>query len=144
MKKFTTKMTVVGMLVILFLALSGSTAFADGGRYHKVHYGENLFRIGLKYGVHYQRIAEANNLYSPHHIYAGQVLYIPERSNRGHCYYNNCGGRHERAHKVVYGETLSSIGYHYGVSPWAIARANNIYNIDHIYVGQVLHIPQGH
>ncbi|MEA3460088.1 MAG: LysM peptidoglycan-binding domain-containing protein, partial [Chloroflexota bacterium] len=46
-------------------------------------------------------------------------------------------------HVVKRGETLSYIGQLYGVSPWAIARANSIPNPNLIYVGQVLLIPRG-
>ncbi|MCI0476057.1 MAG: LysM peptidoglycan-binding domain-containing protein [Anaerolineales bacterium] len=42
---------------------------------------------------------------------------------------------------VRYGDTLDGIGWHYGVSAWAIARANGIWNPNHIYAGQVLYIP---
>jgi LysM repeat protein len=44
-------------------------------------------------------------------------------------------------HIVKAGETLFSLGRLYGVSPWAIARANNLPNPDLIYVGQALVIP---
>jgi LysM repeat protein len=46
-------------------------------------------------------------------------------------------------HWVRWGETLSSIGRYYGVSPWAIASANQLYNPNHIYAGQRLYIPGG-
>ena len=44
-------------------------------------------------------------------------------------------------HTVRYGETLSSIGWRYGVNPYTIARANGLHNPNYIYAGQVLHIP---
>lgn len=44
-------------------------------------------------------------------------------------------------HIVRYGETLFSIGRWYGVSPWAIARANGLVNPNRIYAGQRLVIP---
>ena len=53
---------------------------------------------------------------------------------------NASGGMY---HTVSYGETLYSIGRYYGVNPHAIARANNLYNPDYIYAGQVLYIPSG-
>lgn len=46
-------------------------------------------------------------------------------------------------HIVRYGETLFSIGRWYGVSPWAIARANGLVNPNYIYAGQRLTIPCG-
>ncbi len=46
-------------------------------------------------------------------------------------------------HYVRRGETLASIGRRYGVSYWAIARANGISNPNRIYAGQNLVIPGG-
>jgi len=46
-------------------------------------------------------------------------------------------------HWVARGETLFSIGRHYGVNPWAIASANGLANPNRIYVGQRLYIPAG-
>jgi len=44
-------------------------------------------------------------------------------------------------HRVQYGETLFSIGRRYGVSPYAICRANRLYNCNYIWQGQSLWIP---
>jgi LysM repeat protein len=46
-------------------------------------------------------------------------------------------------HTVRYGETLSSIGRWYGVNPYTICRANNLYNCNYIWRGQRLWIPRG-
>ena len=45
-------------------------------------------------------------------------------------------------HRVRYGESLSSIGYRYGVSPYTICSTNHLYNCDHIRAGQRLWIPE--
>lgn len=45
-------------------------------------------------------------------------------------------------HRVRYGETLSSIGYRYGVNPYAICHANRLSNCNHIRAGQRLWIPR--
>jgi len=45
--------------------------------YHRVRRGETLYRIGLRYGVSWREIAEANYLRNPNRIYAGQTLCIP-------------------------------------------------------------------
>jgi LysM repeat protein len=47
-------------------------------------------------------------------------------------------------HTVRPGQTLSSIGRIYGVSPWAIASHNGILNPDRIYAWQVLAIPNAY
>ncbi len=44
---------------------------------------------------------------------------------------------------VVPGDNLSSIAARYGISLQALAAANNIWNPNHIYSGQVLTIPTG-
>ena len=46
-------------------------------RAHTVRTGENLYRIGLRYGVNWLQIAAANGIGYPYTIYAGQVLIIP-------------------------------------------------------------------
>lgn len=46
-------------------------------------------------------------------------------------------------HVVQPGQTLTSIAGWYGVTTWAIANANGVWNPNYIYVGQVLVIPYG-
>jgi len=46
--------------------------------YHTVSWGETLYKIGLRYNLTWKPIAQANNLTNPNHIYAGQVLCIPD------------------------------------------------------------------
>jgi len=69
----------VGIVLALGLAWLPGTAHARSQcvAWHQVQPGENLYRIGLRYGVHYTTIAAANGLPSPNWIYAGQVLCIP-------------------------------------------------------------------
>jgi spore germination protein len=158
MNKYMKKSVVIAILVIAIFMLTVPMAFASGGNYHKVRYGDTLYSIGRYYGVSANAIAKANSLYNPNRIYAGQVLYIPSYGYDG-CYdpcddyyhdssYGHSGKYHDgylpkNHHKVARGETLSSIAYYYGVSPWEIAQANHIYNLNRIYAGQVLYIPGG-
>lgn len=44
-------------------------------------------------------------------------------------------------YRVKDGDTLSSIAANYGVDLWTVARANQIYDLDHIFTGQLLVIP---
>lgn len=162
MKKYFKKSLLIAVLVVALLAVTVSVAFASGGTYHRVSYGETLFSIGRYYGVNPYAIADANDLYNPNHIYAGQVLYIPSYHHYDGCnyncdgyqdgyydgYYDGCydctdyyDGYAPNHHVVAYGETLTSIAYYYGISPWALAQANRIYNLNRIYAGQVLYIP---
>jgi len=55
----------------------------------------------------------------------------------------NGGGGCDSYHTVQYGDTLYSIGRRYGVSPQQIVHLNSLANPDHVYVGQILHIPCG-
>ncbi len=47
-------------------------------------------------------------------------------------------------HTVQYGETLYSIGRHYGIDPRRIAEANGLSGLDYVYAGQILHIPSSY
>lgn len=99
---------------------------------HTVRPGENLFRIGLAYGIGWVQIAEANGLVSPSQIYVGQVLKIPV---------NRPGPTPEFTHEVRPGESLLRIALLYGI-PWTtIAQANDLTSPYVIYPGQMLVIP---
>lgn len=47
------------------------------GRTYTVQPGDNLFRIGLRFGVSYAAIASLNGIPYPYNVYVGQVLKIP-------------------------------------------------------------------
>jgi spore germination protein len=117
------------ILGLLTTTVSYAAPPAYGPIYHCVRYGETLFSIGRLYGVNPYAIASANYLPNPNRIYAGQMLLIPA------C--RPC----PRVHIVACGETLLAIARKYGVSAWAIARANGIWNLNCIYAGQRLVIP---
>ncbi len=137
---------ILGLALLLQLVLVPASSAApppSGGFWHHVRYGETLFSIGRLYGVNAYTICHANGLKNCNHIWAGQSLWVPAdmyphpgpvphpRPHPG------CGAYHT----VHYGQTLYGIGRHYGVSPWAIAAANGIYNLNRIYAGQRLCIP---
>jgi LysM repeat protein len=130
----------LGVLIALVLStLVGAQAVwaapNESGPVHIVRYGETLSGIAARYGVNMWAIARANCIANPSRIYAGQRLIIP------------AGGRPApipwggRVHIVRYGETLSGIAFRYGVSMWAIVRANGIANPSFIYAGQRLVLP---
>lgn len=94
--------------------------------------GDNLYRIGLRFGISWVQIAEANGLDNPNQVYAGQTLKIPTSLP---------GPTPEFTHVVRQGETIFRIAQLYGV-PWtAIAEANEIESPYTIYAGQTLIIP---
>jgi LysM repeat protein len=147
MKTYMRKSVFVLVLVVALLALTVSIAAAkgdtSGGVYHTVSYGDTLYSIGRYYGVNPYAIARANNLYNPNYIYAGQVLYIPQGYYPSPGGQPPCGDQGGAQHRVRYGETVSSIARMYGTSVWAITQANNLYNPNYIYAGQLLYIPSG-
>ncbi|MCA9972893.1 MAG: LysM peptidoglycan-binding domain-containing protein, partial [Anaerolineales bacterium] len=50
---------------------------AQGEQIHIVQLGENLFRIGLRYGIAYEELGAYNGIPAPYTIYPGQEIRIP-------------------------------------------------------------------
>lgn len=65
--------------VLLLLVLSGMLIVPAVAQQttHTVARGENLFRIGLRYGCSISEMARANNISNPARIFVGQVLVVP-------------------------------------------------------------------
>jgi LysM repeat protein len=106
------------------------------GTTYTVKQGDRLFSIGRMFGVNPYSIAQANNILPPYIIYPGQVLNIP--GTTGGTVTPVPGGR---THLVAPGENLFRISLRYGTTVQAIAAANNIANVNLIFIGQVLRIP---
>ncbi len=105
---------------------------------HTVVRGETLYSISRKYNVSVAALADANHLINPTHITIGQQLILPGAPTAATGYTpDGVAG----THVVARGETLTSIGSRYGVSPWALAQVNNISNPALLYAGQILTIP---
>jgi LysM repeat protein len=101
-----------------------------------VQAGENLFRIALKYGLSYQRLAAFNGITNPHVIRVGQEIKIPPSGEPG---ITPVPG--EKVHVVKAGENLFRIALSYGTSYQRLADANGLSYPYLIYVGQRLIIP---
>jgi LysM repeat protein len=70
--------------ILLLLAIAvGSAVGCAGSRrdgfYYTVRNGDNLYRIGLRYGVPHREIARANHVHDVHAIAVGTRLWIPGR-----------------------------------------------------------------
>jgi LysM repeat protein len=125
---------IVGLVLVLIGVLiipANAAPPKSGPVYHCVRRGENLTRIAWRYGTTVWSIAQLNGIANPNHIYAGQVLLIYP----GTSYYPY------NVYVVRWGDTLTSIAWRFGTSSWAIAQANGIYNLNYIYAGQRLIIP---
>jgi hypothetical protein len=133
------------LAVVLLTAATPSPAAAMGPAYHIVCPGETLSSIAWKYGLSTWAIANANHLWNPNFIYVGQALVIPFAPQPMHPPVSvpiqgfvpgpACGMR------VNYGDTMTGIAWRLRVDPWALARANGIYNLNWIYACQWLRIP---
>lgn len=117
--------------------------------YH-IRWGDTLSHLAYRYGTSVNAIVQANpqKIVNPNLIYAGDTIEIPVGTVTpppvtpppvtpppvtpppdGTTYV------------VQYGDTLSSIARRFGTTVNAIADANDIYDVDRIYVGQILVIP---
>lgn len=111
-------------------------ALAEGSVVHIVQPGENLYRIGLRYGLTTSALATANGLGNVGHIYVGQQLTIPTGGTTPSPSISSSG-----AHTVQRGENLYRIALRHGLTAQALAAANGLANVNHVYVGQRLVIP---
>lgn len=112
---------------------------ASGYGTHTVTYGDTLSGIAVYHGVSMQALMAANGISNPNHIYVGQVLRIPGGSSGGWGGSYGCSAYYT----VKPGDGLYRIARWYGTDAYAIAQANNLLNLNAIYVGQVLCIPGG-
>jgi LysM repeat protein len=145
--------------------ISWQTASAEN-LIHIVQPNENLFRIGLKYGVSWVAIMQANGLTSTT-IYVGQELIIPVDAAATSAAPEPLATPEAAAtpeapatpvaatpvaetpvapaasatYTVQRGDTLFRIAARFGVPAADIAAANNLYNPSLIYAGQMLYIP---
>lgn len=114
---------------------AGEAAPPPGGgtSTYTVEPGDSLGEIALMFNTTTAALISLNNIVNPDLVYAGQVLTVPGSAAPAPV--------QPRTHVVQPGEMLSSIASYYGVSMWAIAEANNLTNINYIWVGQRLVIP---
>jgi lipoprotein-anchoring transpeptidase ErfK/SrfK len=127
-------------------------------QYHTVLRGENLAAIARQYGMTPEALAQLNGLANPNLIYYGQDLMVtsgvpadptqtaPDQPTQQPLADPApteiaLAATADSTYTVQPGDHLASIAARFGVSYLAIAQANNLYNADHIEVGQQLIIP---
>jgi LysM repeat protein len=113
---------------------------------HVVAWGETMTSIAHHYGSTIAAIARANGIANPSYLRVGQRLTIPAppSADPTPAHAAPAAKKHkpkDAVHVVAWGETLTSIAYHYGSTIAAIARANGISNPSYLRVGQRLNIP---
>jgi LysM repeat protein len=114
------------------LIIPGVEATSGEPGVHIVRQGETLQSIASMYGTTVEALAMANGIVNTNYIWVGQRLTIPGATT------SQAGGQ---TYVVQVGDTLSSIAVQFGTTAYAIAYANNLPNVNFIYVGQTLLIP---
>lgn len=126
------------LFALIATALLPNSASAAGPKYVTVQWGDTLFSIAARNGTTVSALMSANGLADPNFVYAGQRLLIPTGNVPGPSNPPSTGPTY---YTVRAGDTLYGIAARYGVSASAIAQANNIWNYDFVWTGQVLRIP---
>jgi hypothetical protein len=144
------RLIILAAMLVVLLLVSAKPAEAQGnGVYHIVQRGEYLALIARNYGTTTQAILAANpQITNPNLIYAGQTIFVPFGTQppaplpptppppppppTATC---------RAYHYVLPGQTMLMISRMYSVDPFAIARANNIFNLNLIFAGSTLCIP---
>lgn len=134
-----TRLLSVFLLIVVLLGAFAVPAQGDSCEavFHVVKPGQNLTQIASSYGVSVQAIVQANNLWNPNVIYAGQVLKIPVPCAPPPSTPSGCTA----IHVVKRGEYLKVIATRYGTTVNVLVQLNGIKNPNLIYPGQRLKVP---
>lgn len=128
-----------------------SGTLKDFERQHTVVAGDSLSGVASRYGVSMKQLQQHNNLRDTN-VRIGQTLKIPGGATAQIASANPPAAQTvsraaytppaalPRQHRVVAGDTLSSIASRYGVSVAALQRHNNMKNST-VRIGQTLKIP---
>jgi LysM repeat protein/uncharacterized protein YvpB len=134
--------------IILASALRATPPAQAAGVIHVVQPGENLFRIGLAYGVDWRMIMTANGLYTTT-IYVGQALVIPDRAGAvstappaapATAPAPSAAPPAAQVYSVQPGDTLWQIAQRYGLTVADLMQHNGLANPHLIYAGQLLNL----
>lgn len=138
---------------------SGAAGTITGDCIYTVVEGDRIFRIALRFGLTTAQVARANGIVNADLISVGQRLTIPDcntpktpvpvpaagvgdttggTATAGAPATTGASGQN---YVVQEGDTLYGIATKFGVKVMALAQANNITNINLIYIGQTLVIP---
>ena len=141
--RWTATVTVVVLLLVTVAVVSAAT--------YIVQPGDTLWRISRQFGTSVDAIVQANQIPNPNLIYVGQVLEIPGSGTPVPVTpvptavpgptTQPTQPPATQTYTVRPGDTLTKIAQQFGTTVQAIAQANNIVNVNLIYVGQVLIIP---
>lgn len=109
---------------------------------HVVQCGETLWALSVRYHTTVWAIAQANGIRDVNRIRAGQCLVIPGPDDGHHDDgHDGHDGGHGFWYTVMPGDTLSGIAWKFHIPVKVLAKANNIWNYNLIYIYQKLLIP---
>ncbi|NWJ47488.1 MAG: LysM peptidoglycan-binding domain-containing protein [Chloroflexi bacterium] len=144
---------------------ASNTSQTTGDEAYIVQAGDSLTSVAARFGVSISQLASANNLSVMSYLYIGQTIRIPGQAAAPkpqpttapatpvpttvlttmvattEALANTKASTGSVKHKVVAGETLSSIAAYYHVNVSDIVQANNLADPNVINVGQELIIP---
>lgn len=126
LRKIAMWLVLVGLLAAMVPAASAGGYCAQ---WHTVQRGENLYRISQRYDSTVRYLAWLNQLADANRILANQELCIRTVTPVGTPYV------------VKRGDNVSRIARNFGVDMRILAQHNNLENINLIYTGQTLYIP---
>jgi len=139
-----------------FTAQAQATLTPSPTNTYIVQPGDNLYQIGLKFGLSYATIAAANGIVNPDLIIVGQVLTIPAGGVIGtpvpsatasqtpvpSATLPLLGGPNAPTFYMVQsGDLLYKIAAEFHTSVLLLGQLNNLSNVNLIYVGQILKLP---
>ncbi len=114
------------------LAAPPATGGGSGcAQFYVVQFGDNLFRIALRFNTTIWELQRLNGIPNPNLIFVGQTLCVRAGAPIPFGF----------LYVVRHGDTLFSIGVRYGWSVAYLASVNHLPNPNFIFVGQVLLIP---
>lgn len=129
LKKFSVLVLLVLSIAAVMPAAAAPSEAPVCVQYHTVQRGETFYRIARSYGLTMDQLQGINGLANINRIYAGQSLCVKMNDSSGTVY------------TVQAGDTLSKIARRFGINMSVLAQMNGITNVNRIYVGQVLVIP---
>lgn len=125
-----------GLVFLASFSERSQAAVSYCSNYYTVRWGDTLYSIGYRYGVNPQTLMAWNNLWGwwAWWIYPGQVLCVAKSYTNPYWPPTYCN----QYYTIQWGDTLSRIGWYFGVSWVYLANLNQISNPNLIYAGNTL------
>ncbi|OGO79247.1 MAG: hypothetical protein A2Y23_01330 [Clostridiales bacterium GWB2_37_7] len=117
------------MIVQGFDGFISQSANALVKKQYTVRSGDTLYKIARAFKTSIEYLARLNELNPPYTLRVGQTLLVPDIKT----------GYLE--HVIKPGDTLYKLAFMYNTTVQDIVQANNLANINYLYIGQILKIP---